>query len=406
MAKAPFTDEELMVIAQLSYRDPYIKVKGYNLSLADMLEHEKSYLESSLGKDKRDLIESLINKTKGKDYYIVASTNDKHGTGFSALAIEGPDKGTVTVAVRGTEKIGIDNENSTRDTYTDAQLGFESETNQQKKMDDFMKQFENYDSIYLTGHSLGGNLAVSGAVGFEDPNKIKGVVTFNCPGQNVDYRTRNAFRIKKIEGKVKNYQNEKDWVSDINVAVGEIIIIKSNGNKDNHNMIGIDMTDGGFTRVKKKDTVHIGGYILINTIITAINFNPKAERVVKMIAYGFLQVCLFVNMTEEKIKKVANWLKDKYQKFRDRNITTTQITLDTYKLTSYSDRLKSVNKRLKELDNRLDSLYWKVGLLDLWDLMQADLLTSYSARLLLCASYLSETAKDFSDAEKNLTNEL
>lgn len=68
MAKAPFTDEELMVIAQLSYRDPYIKVKGYNLSLADMLEHKKLYLESSLGKDKRDLIESLINKTK---YYLI-----------------------------------------------------------------------------------------------------------------------------------------------------------------------------------------------------------------------------------------------------------------------------------------------------------------------------------------------
>jgi hypothetical protein len=47
-----------------------------------------------------------------------------------------------------------------------------------------------------------------------------------------------------------------------------------------------------------------------------------------------------------------------------------------------------------------------VGFLDLWDLMQADLLTGYSWRLARCANYLSDTASDFDGVEKDLQNKL
>lgn len=83
-----------------------------------------------------------------------------------------------------------------------------------------------------------------------------------------------------------------------------------------------------------------------------------------------------------------------------------QIVLDTYKLRGYAQRLQSVNTRISRLDGRLDSLYWKVGLLGLWNLMQADALTGYSWRLNRCASYLNDTASDFDSVENDLMNSL
>lgn len=83
-----------------------------------------------------------------------------------------------------------------------------------------------------------------------------------------------------------------------------------------------------------------------------------------------------------------------------------KLVVDTYKLKNYAQSLKTVNNRITKLDRRLDSLYWKVGLLDLWNLMQADILNGYSLRLGKCSSYLNETAKDFEAIEKELANSL
>ena len=82
------------------------------------------------------------------------------------------------------------------------------------------------------------------------------------------------------------------------------------------------------------------------------------------------------------------------------------IKVDTYKLRDYAQRLESVNKRIKNLDRRMDSLYWKVGFLDLLSLLHADLLTQKSLTLTLCSSYLNATAEDFETAERNILNRL
>ncbi len=78
------------------------------------------------------------------------------------------------------------------------------------------------------------------------------------------------------------------------------------------------------------------------------------------------------------------------------------IVVDTYKLNQYAQRIATVNSRISRLDRRLDSLYWRVGLQGLWNLMQADALTCYSWRLVRCQSYLEQTAADFESVEKVL----
>ena len=83
-----------------------------------------------------------------------------------------------------------------------------------------------------------------------------------------------------------------------------------------------------------------------------------------------------------------------------------QITVDTFKLRDYAQRIKTINNRVVTLDKRLDALYSQVGLQDLWNLLQANILMGYSWRLLRCSSYLKETAEDMEAIEKKLTNQL
>lgn len=81
------------------------------------------------------------------------------------------------------------------------------------------------------------------------------------------------------------------------------------------------------------------------------------------------------------------------------------IIVDTYKLNQYAQRISAVNTRIHNLDRRLDSLYTRVGLLGLWNLLQSDILTGYSWRLLRCQFYLQQTAFDFDFAERMILGE-
>lgn len=83
-----------------------------------------------------------------------------------------------------------------------------------------------------------------------------------------------------------------------------------------------------------------------------------------------------------------------------------QIIVDTYKLNQYAQRLQTVNSRVTKLDGRLDSLYSRVGLFDLWNLMKADLLVGYSWRLNRCTDYLSDVVTYFDKAERDIKSAI
>jgi len=84
----------------------------------------------------------------------------------------------------------------------------------------------------------------------------------------------------------------------------------------------------------------------------------------------------------------------------------TLIKLNTQKLRDYADRITKVNTRLGTLDRNINGLYRKAGFLDLWNLIQADLLTGYSYRLTRCIGYLKDTANDFETAERNISKHM
>lgn len=78
------------------------------------------------------------------------------------------------------------------------------------------------------------------------------------------------------------------------------------------------------------------------------------------------------------------------------------VVVNTDALNVYANRLTNVNYRITRLDRRLDSLYWSVGLKDLYSVMQANVLVGYSYRLTRCSSYLLKTARIYNSTEATL----
>lgn len=73
--------------------------------------------------------------------------------------------------------------------------------------------------------------------------------------------------------------------------------------------------------------------------------------------------------------------------------------VDTAKLRIYASRINTVNNRLRRLDGDLRGLYWQVGMLDIWDILCANLLTGGSPTLNSVTAYLNNTADRFDVAE-------
>lgn len=109
---------------------------------------------------------------------------------------------------------------------------------------------------------------------------------------------------------------------------------------------------------------------------------------------------------EEGIHRIEGWYNNKLDICCQHPEQNPQIKVDTYKLRMYADRLNNINRRIMILDERLDSLYWKVGFLDIWNLIQADLLTGCSWRLTRCIQYFNDTADDFENAEQYILGYL
>ena len=79
------------------------------------------------------------------------------------------------------------------------------------------------------------------------------------------------------------------------------------------------------------------------------------------------------------------------------------VMLDTRKLKFYAEQLERINGRIKRLDRRMDNLYLRIPMTELHHLIQADILTQYSIRLMQCQRYLRDTADDFEAVERQIS---
>lgn len=106
------------------------------------------------------------------------------------------------------------------------------------------------------------------------------------------------------------------------------------------------------------------------------------------------------------VNNIGNWFNEKFNKGVGYSKENPYFKADTAKLRDYAYRLESLNRRIQALDRGMNDLYWQVGLLDILDILQADLLTHYSWSLNQAKKYLYNTADRLETAERNAQNYL
>lgn len=423
-----------------------------NLAYAN-IDSDKSW---SPGMKLVDLVEDPYKKQlkeAGLDHLVIVdyANNNESGSysGFCAIAFKDPQTGERGMSFRGTENLDKFTSANQVDMMDNVHTALSGESVQKKEALEFFERNQAlYGDNYLYGHSKGGELASE--VYAENYNEVRQMHIINPQPINpsqLSKKQREAMKSDKVDVVIidgDTVHSLGEWpFSDDNTRT-----IKNNGSDESffgpHSLGSAELTgdnyeieehpfanypeQGAFCKaVSPIITAAQKGYMPKNyvffyTLTSIYTFFvrdiPAAAETFKEVVIKVMEtfieikenieefVARFNEFVQTVVTKLKNWWNSRFNGGYKYSEANPFVKVDTFKLKNYASRLSKVNTRISDLDERLDGLYWRVGLLDLWNLMQADLLTGYSWRLLRAASYLNDTAFDFESAENELYNSI
>ena len=213
-----YTDLQMRAFTQIAYLDLEDKFEmksknGEPVALKDLLtdKEKASFIERGI------MTESEINTWKISSVYD-ANYKGKDGnppSGFYGCVIETSDSPKeAAIGFRGSESLS-----NVKDAYydwteADLKLLNSTLTLQQAETERFLKKnkdlLQKYDSLSLTGHSLGGNLAEHGTIVLADEkrfglkNKIDRCCSMDGPGFSDEYLRKHSQQIGEMSGKMRH----------------------------------------------------------------------------------------------------------------------------------------------------------------------------------------------------------
>lgn len=189
MSAGSYNEMDALVFANLSYikfdevKDTALRQRLIQAAGSDgigLQEYAQIMLDSGVeAGEKKHMLEEICHCGRYANCRIAncMSTDQKTGTQWAAITIK-LDETTSVVSFRGTD--------STKEGWAeDFELGYSEATGAQKESADYLKMCE-ADHVYLTGHSKGGNDAVSAYIMADHSvrDKVKNIYNFDGPGVN------------------------------------------------------------------------------------------------------------------------------------------------------------------------------------------------------------------------------
>jgi len=419
------SDKQNMLLTQLSYESDVLKGVYEGMTLYEIAEvvPDNGTKELIL-----DLCHAGLGSLRIKD------VEHDYVSGFGAIAFT-DQSGNTGFSYRGTDGLSWKSLNDWVDNLSTMITGTSIQTTQAEAF--FDKNRDVSGNNYLYGHSKGGELSES--VFVNNYSHIKGVHLLNP--QPINPYALSADQLAAIRSdKVDIVIVERDYVWFLGKlpSYGNIRIINSNG-KNSHLYESIEdqFDENGNLKPGQMPWWEFAAYFMIsnatygfqyvggkigfvyNCVVRIVDFVrnefvPAALDFVTWVADGFKKfgdgVKSFVDDLKNFLSSTVERAKEQFKRALNigykYSVSNPYIKVNTDKLYQYAQRLRKVNNRLDVLDKRLDKLYWNIGLKDLWNLIQADILTDYSYRIKKCAGYLESTADDFDKVESDLLRKL
>ncbi len=206
-----YTDLELKNATQVAYNF------DEEITALNNAGRTPPYKIEELCKQRGKSVNEVLPDLDGQDvsnWKIVACCDDNSDSGFYGCLIDMGD-GRSILAFRGSEGMDDLHDLETDWIQSDLLLMNNTLTRQQAKAEEFLKTvseeyIDDFDSIAMTGHSLGGNLAEHTAImSVEYPNvynKLERCVNYDGPGYSDEYIERNRLRIEKAAEKITHYE--------------------------------------------------------------------------------------------------------------------------------------------------------------------------------------------------------
>lgn len=304
---AAYTDKELELATQIAYAD----LGDVYESLSEQTGRTKFTLKELKDTAKKDYPDLDLGNLKGLseeqlNTWSISAVHDRNKeNGFYACVVDTGD-GNAILAYRGSESMGTNEEQlrNLQHDWIDADLGIlnadgdTKTTNQYIEARNFLSEnkdlINGYDNIYLTGHSLGGNLAEFSTIVSEEcgvGDNFERCVSFDGPGFSDEFIEHYADSISKNSSKMDHYK----WSfvgSILNDLPGEnsmFIKVKTDAVKNpigRHSTSSIDFDDNGNVQKGRQDFL---AFIVEKfTKLTDMLPGPVGNTIAAIVAEGLM----------------------------------------------------------------------------------------------------------------------
>ena len=420
-------DEQNLLLTQFAYQSEVIDDRYIGYSLEEI----KREMTRTGGDSKTiAMLDNMI--SHGLGTLRVKDVGNDSVSGFGAVALT-DDKGATGIIYRGTDGIKKESINDWVDNITAAAFGTSVQSEEAESF--FLRNRDAGGNNYLFGHSKGGELSED--VYTRHYGEIQGMHLLNPQPINLfSLRPDQIAALQSDKVDVVIVEGDYVWFTGLQAVYNHVRIAKKVDGSNSHLFSAVSFKDGSIEEGSQPFWEYIA-YAAISGLVVkaqmvggAIGFIYKSARsVIDYVRYDLgKDVQQFIAKIASAVEKIASDLRDFAIGLKDFLADTVsrlrdfldpvryfaaqyaaqnpQIRVNTYNLGQYADRISRVNGRLSRLDTRINNLYWKCGLVGLFNLIRADFAIGYSRRLASCEDYLRKTAADFEAAERDIKSEL
>ncbi|MFS0865000.1 Mbeg1-like protein [Fredinandcohnia sp. 179-A 10B2 NHS] len=459
MSLSNLTEEEKYILLQLSYLDLPKNLRPSEnkpITIERIIEELGSARLDEGSQKKFDEIKAYINNNENafsplKDIRLVGyennnptSANNSDGSSYSGfVGYAFIDKeGNGTALFRGSEDYTNVGHVAT-DWVSNLDAGLGVEIRQQREANAFYERFiQGLDGEqYVFGHSKGGNLAAYVLVNNLD-ERLSSYIVNGAPlyWWNLTQEQKDALRGERNTFIV----HEGDMVSSLGYAqyVDKTIAINDldDGLMYPHGLESVNFTPTGdfeksFDGQSKERTY---ANAAVASIMYLVSNLPKVqiykvsvyirEAVVQILEAAVKGIKRAIEFVKDQITKLISTVKELTQKIKAEitqffNDLAKKAAIAFVKLVAkmggyfpvepylkvnidrlyyHAARLENLKRRVNALNDRIDSLYWEVDLLDIDNILRADILTSFNTRLNQNINYLQNAAQLLEHNESKL----